>query len=186
MDIVIYQDFLNAIAQAVQEARPELLAAHTEGYDKLPFPYIENKPLKQISLKILKDEVDYDVRGSALGFEIKPTGLEMKINLDASSRRTSKNSISEARFQTGFFLRAFFDDPNKTVYPLVIAEAKVNDLQPLGLGTLVSWLFAESLSNGTQDKGVPLTIEIVKGKITVTLNPPELLEGKIHLNAKIK
>jgi len=187
MEVIIYQELLNEISQAIEIMRPEMLAAHTQRYHKkIPFPYNVNDPTDSIKLDILDSEVDYDVRGSKVSLVIQPKKLEFSLNVDVSTLLTHKAESVEARFQAGFFMTGFFDKAKKKVYPLIVNEANVVNLVPIGLETTISWFLAESISESTQEQGIPLEVELIPKKITLLISPPIFDSGEIHLSAKIK
>src|SRR5437588_4369531 len=110
MEIVIYEALLNSVARAIQEQRPELLAAHTKRYhDKIQFPLNANKPLASNELKNTRAEVDYDIRGSGLQITISPSQVEGDISVDAAVLRSIDAGKEEQRFPLGAALSSSFD-----------------------------------------------------------------------------
>lgn len=187
MEIIIYQDFLTEISRAIDAIRPELLAAHTDRYHtKIPFPFNVNDAADPNKLPVLKAEVDYDVRASGMGFNIQSGQMDISVSANVASARSDAKTTNEAGFSLAFLLTSFFGDEIKKVYPLVVNRAQLIGVQPVGLAETVGWFVAEAISKATENQGMPAEFEVVKGKITLLVQKPELKPGQIQLKAKIK
>ena len=187
MDVVIHQALFSTLLAAVESLRPELLAAHTKRYaKKVPPPYNANTPVASIVLGITKAEIDYDIRGSGASVEIAPGILKLRITFDAAVTRTRGSNSEEARFQLPLELQLQFNTSDGTRYPLTVTDALLTNLEPAGLRSTLSWILAETLSDATDEMGLPALVTLIKNELQLLLLAPDVRPGRINLQGQLK
>jgi hypothetical protein len=185
MDLVIHEALLNQLAAQIERVRPELLGVHTRRYkSRIPFPWNANKSAPPIALSNLGAEVDYEGRGSRAAFRTTVGVLTLAVHLDARVLRTAKDGgETESPFSELIELSTTFGDAQGDKYPLLVVDAALTQLNPVGLRNLLSWIIANAIA-GSIAIGVPVSISISK-KLTLKLSKPSIAPGAIRITASI-
>lgn len=188
MELIIHEAFINAAIQAVERQRPELLAAHSEGFHKtILFPYNQNEPSKPTKLEASKAEVDFATKASKGVVRLRDGQLDAELFFDSTVKRTRETTSEVGSFQLGASVSLEFSTRQaEGFFPLQLLDLRVRDLQPNGLASLVSWIAMEGLFESTAKSGLPRELVLFEGKLKILLDSPLILNQKLQLRGKIK